>query len=214
MTARRETRFIVLLTAILVLFMLNPLAEEMEWRMAIILLNGAFTMVFFSAVYAISQNKRQLIISSAMMLPTIVLIWLNPANASKALFTAASGFSLVFFAFITYAIAAYVLSTESVTLEQVAATLCAYLMLGTAWSFAYTLIDIGFPGSFTKTSMHYADYNYFSFVTLTTLGYGDIAPVSKVARAFAIVEAIVGQFFLAVLVARQVGLYLAHRQGN
>ena len=89
-----------------------------------------------------------------------------------------------------------------------------FLLLGLCWAFIYALIEVLNPGSFSVASITTAGsssaYTYFSFVTLTTLGYGDISPVAQVARSFAILEAITGQMYLAVLVARLVGTQIAH----
>ncbi|MFH1984236.1 MAG: ion channel [Pseudomonadota bacterium] len=103
----------------------------------------------------------------------------------------------------------HILKIDRVTFEQVCGTLCVYMLIGLIWAEAYSLIGILLADQFSAKASGLGDYLYFSFVTLTTLGYGDIIPVGPVARSFAVVEAIIGQFFLAVLVARQVGLYIS-----
>jgi hypothetical protein len=93
-------------------------------------------------------------------------------------------------------------------------------MLGVIWALTYSLLEAVIPGSFTGLVDQAAnakwnpDWVYFSFVTLTTLGYGDILPVTFSARALAYFEAIVGQFYLAVLVAGLVGAYLSEKQSQ
>jgi hypothetical protein len=104
-----------------------------------------------------------------------------------------------------------------VSAQALSASLCAYLMLG-IWFFAvYALLP---PTDFSPApdEMHWGglhhtrgDLFYFSFVTLASLGYGDVTPVSPLARSLAILEVVLGQFYLAVLIARQVGLYLVQR---
>ena len=93
-------------------------------------------------------------------------------------------------------------------------SISAYLMLGLIWPMAYWLVDQLTPGAFafnattgTKESMEGFNAFYFSFVTLSTVGYGDITPVSKVARMLAAMEAMTGLLYVAVLIARLVGLY-------
>ena len=88
-------------------------------------------------------------------------------------------------------------------------------MLGLIWTMAYWLVDQLTPGAFafnattgTKESMEGFNAFYFSFVTLSTVGYGDITPVSKVARVLAAMEAMTGLLYVAVLIARLVGPYL------
>ena len=97
------------------------------------------------------------------------------------------------------------------------ATACIYLLLGVIWALVYVFINQVMPGSFsgriTGTVFNQLqDFLYYSFVTLTTLGYGDIVPVRAGARALATFEAIVGQFYIAILVAGLVAAYITRRQ--
>ena len=109
-----------------------------------------------------------------------------------------------------------------VTLDSIGGGLAVYLLLGVGWTHLYALVEAVEPGSFFTravdgsshriieyTSGTYPQLFFFSFVTLTTLGYGDILPVSSAAKGLAIAEAIVGPVFLAILMARLVGLYVA-----
>jgi hypothetical protein len=87
-------------------------------------------------------------------------------------------------------------------------------MFGIAWAMAYSALDLLVPNSFT-VQMNVGGQSsltpfYFSFVTLTTLGYGDISPVKPFARILCIIEAIIGQLYLVVLVARLVSQHIAH----
>jgi voltage-gated potassium channel Kch len=105
----------------------------------------------------------------------------------------------------------FVLRATTVAAEHIYAALSAYLLAGIFWGVCYWVVEQTTPGSmaagqgtFTlNTSM------YFSFVTLATLGYGDILPLSDAARSLAVVEAVAGQLYLAVLVARLVSLYVS-----
>ncbi len=90
-------------------------------------------------------------------------------------------------------------------------------LLGTLWAVAYSLVDAVSPGSFTGFSPHGgqvwdSEWLYFSFVTMTTLGYGDMSPVSATARALAYLQAVFGQFYVAILVAGLVSAYISKRQ--
>ncbi len=105
-------------------------------------------------------------------------------------------------------------------------SLFVLLILIVAGAFLYGLVDLVYPGSFIEyvvgadSSMthnwlpaHLENYIYFSFTTLTTLGYGDIVPVSQAARVFAYLEAVMGQVYLTVLVARLVALHISQTRG-
>jgi len=97
-----------------------------------------------------------------------------------------------------------------------------YLLLEFAWSYAYALLDEIQPGSFAaSTEVGRNDYvarvmqlRYFSFMTLTTVGYGDVLPRSSTARTMAALEAVMGQIYLTVLVARLVGLHIVHANAS
>jgi voltage-gated potassium channel len=120
--------------------------------------------------------------------------------------------------FFCVSILGYVLHSGRVTSDKIFATICVYLLVGFVWTYAYALLDEVQPGSFAaSTETGRNDYvgrimqlRYFSFATLTTLGYGDILPRSPTARTMAVLETVMGQIYLAVLVARLVGLHIVH----
>jgi len=104
---------------------------------------------------------------------------------------------------------------QSIDREHVYAALSAYLLAGIFFGVLYWVLEQIWPGTFAAPG-HFSRMSaiYFSFVTLATLGYGDIVPRSDVARGVAIVEGVGGQLFLAVLVARLVSLYARGKGGN
>lgn len=124
-----------------------------------------------------------------------------------------------------------VMKTRQVTSDTIAASICVYLMAGFIWAFIYALIEIAIPGSFKFPDnldllpakpgfmrIHqFLVFLYYSFVTLSTIGYGDMTPVSPPARSFSALEGIAGQLYLAILVARLVGMRISdvdHRSGS
>jgi len=117
----------------------------------------------------------------------------------------------------------YVLDDKPVTSDKIFAAICFYFFLGMIWSFAYGIIEMIYPGSFSFaihfqeiqgqthfSRAHLSQLFYYSIVTLTTLGYGDIAPISHLARTVSMLEAFTGQLYLAVLVARLVALQVTY----
>ena len=101
----------------------------------------------------------------------------------------------------------FALGATAVDSEHIYAALGAYLLVGVFFGVSYWALEQVWPGSFSAPSFSRVGAMYFSFVTLATLGYGDIVPRTDVARGLAIVEGVGGQLFLAVLVARLVSLY-------
>jgi len=105
--------------------------------------------------------------------------------------------------------------TGRVTHVRIQGAIAVYLLFGVAWAHAYHVVNMLHPGSFAAPAGELsvpADWIYFSFITLTTVGYGDITPVSTLSRALAIAEALVGQLYLAIMVARLVAMELVFWQ--
>ena len=122
--------------------------------------------------------------------------------------------AMVFVAFIVWHLLRFVLSAQWVSADVVCAAISGYLLMGVLWAFAYFLTAQLVPESFvfsagppSNRSMMGFEAIYFSFVTLSTIGYGDITPASPVARMLSVTEAITGMFYMTVLIARLVAVY-------
>ena len=110
----------------------------------------------------------------------------------------------------------------TITFNRIQGAIAAYLLLGLFWAFVYELVSLQWPAAFASASPVGVSPNedlssrfiYFSLVTLTTMGYGDITPVHPIARSLATMEALLGQLFPAVLLARLVSMELYHRQAR
>lgn len=122
--------------------------------------------------------------------------------------------TLLFYAYATIVSLIFVLRPKSICHETLAAAAFAYLMLGITWGMGYQLIHLTVPQSFyinmtndLDKALTWTDFLYFSFATMTSTGYGDLTAVTSQARSLASLEALVGQFYMAVVVARLVGIY-------
>jgi hypothetical protein len=131
-----------------------------------------------------------------------------------------SALQIMFLGFVCTHIFSFILGARALTNQLIFAALCMYLLMGLVWSFIYTLLVAIDPESIRLASVvHgeegvrdvFSEMYYFSFVTLTTLGYGDILPVSQLARSLATMEAILGQLYLAVVIASLVGIQISSR---
>lgn len=121
-------------------------------------------------------------------------------------------FVLVFFLFMLGLMAKVVMRREEVTSDKIFASACVYLLMGIFFGQLFVLIELSSPGAFTLSQADLARLSpslvHFSFTTLTTVGYGDISPVSPVARALSDIEAVIAQLYLAVVLARLVSLQI------
>jgi hypothetical protein len=109
---------------------------------------------------------------------------------------------------------------HEVSSDTILAAVNAYLCMGLTFAFAYFSVNLALPDSFSGAFMdsplrdQVEGFIYFSFVTMTTLGYGDISPVTPTAAVLAYMQAVAGQLYMAVTIARVVGMYVAHRAGQ
>ena len=107
-----------------------------------------------------------------------------------------------------------VVTVQAINRNRIVGSVCIYLLLGVLWAILYRLLFLIAPASFRGLDGSNADletFTYFSFVTLTTLGYGDFVPATGTARSLAILEAMAGQLYIAILVAGLVGAYIAQQ---
>jgi ion channel len=179
--------------------------------------------ILLAGVYAVSRRRRVFWIGAAMALAALGIEAGVHAHPGPALVVANFALSMVFFFFLGSVILYAILDEANVTLDTILGGICVYLLLGIAWSVAYSFLEYVQPGSFLIGGEHLPaaglraddfrleDLIYFSFVTLTTVGFGDILPATNPARALAAAEAVVGSLYLAVFVARLVGLHMVHQ---
>jgi hypothetical protein len=207
----RRFTSVQLLVALALLFFFFPFVEEVKG--GDIIVSILLSLVLLCAVLAVADRKRVLVIAVALAIPAIAGRWIShfrPDLVPPPVFLTAG---LVLIAFVVANLLRFVLRAPSVNIEVLCASISAYLMLGLLWTVAYWLVDQLTPGAFAfntndgRQSIHGFNAFYFSFVTLSTVGFGDITPVSKIARMLAAMEAITGLLYVAVLIARLVALY-------
>ena len=208
----RRFSTVQLLIALALFFICAPFVEEIEGGDLIV--SGLFSLVLIAGILAVAERKRALVIAIVLAFPAIAGRWINhfrPDLISPVVFLVSG---LILIAFVVGHLLRYILRAPSVNSEVLCASISAYLMLGLMWTMAYWLVDQLTPGgafSFNTNagtrSMNGFTGFYFSFITLSTLGYGDITPVSRIARWLAAMEAMTGLLYVAVLIARLVSLY-------
>ena len=130
-------------------------------------------------------------------------------------FAALFGFLLIA---ISYTLKQVVVGTD-ISANRLVGAVCIYLLLGVIWAVAYSVLEFISPGSFQGFALLEdrgwdSEWLYFSFVTMTTLGYGDISPISATARVLAYMQAVFGQFYVAILVAGLVGAYISRQDSR
>lgn len=200
MRERPESRasYQVLLAAMLGVFALQPFLREDS-----LLIRMWYASIPLGATLAVFRQRRLFLTGLAIALAAIGARLVDAGTDTTlelVLALVAYGYAIVVFL-------ALILSHRVVTGSTVAGALCIYLLLGILWTFAYLLVERLAPGSFAGLREDPRnDFLYLSFVTLTTLGYGDVTPLSDAARHLAMLEAVTGQLYLVTMVARMVGV--------
>jgi Ion channel len=212
LSGMRRFSTVQLLIALALLFFVFPFVEEIKGGDLVVAI--LLSLVLLAAVLAVADRKAVFFIALLLAIPAIAGRWISyfwPDLVPRPVFLTAG---LVLIVFVVANLLRFILRAPSVTLEVLCASISAYLMLGLMWTLAYWLVDQLTPGgafSFNtnvgKQSMNGFNAFYFSFITLSTVGYGDITPLSRIARWLAALEAMTGLLYVAVLIARLVSLY-------
>jgi hypothetical protein len=211
----------LLLVTLLGAFAISPLLGSFAW--AKVALAATITLVMISALISIREHTG--IFRVGLFLGGATLIGLLASDVFNIVaarpFAVSSEFA--FMAVLAVAIFIDVLRAERVTMDTVLGACCVYLMLGMVWSGVYALTEMSVPGSFAFGELHdstsagsvagseMSKLFYFSFITMTTVGYGDVTPLSPPARTFAALQGLVGQLYIAIVVARLVALEVSNR---
>ncbi|MEW6077873.1 MAG: ion channel [Thermodesulfobacteriota bacterium] len=209
--------FSALLLILLLVFFLSPFIEST--------LTGFFLAVFYiplliSGVATVTESRFLRTVAAVGACLVLVFHVLNQ-NFPGRFFAICWYFSIVAFFFLMISVLMHRVFREGpVTRHRIRGAIAAYLLIGITWSYIYMLISLlindafSFPPSTIvrpdDPGLH-STLTYYSFVTLTTLGYGDVVPVHPVARMFAILEALLGMLFPATLLARLVSLEIMYR---
>ena len=214
-----KTNFFYLLGALLFLLISFPLAQDLGYHNMPLVRTIVFSVLLLVGIWSLKGSGR---IYVAGMVFVVGGIALNVLASNLDAVALRYGSNLAMFGFlvvaISHALRQVVFGTE-LDANRLVGAICVFLLLGMIWAFAYSLLELAVPDSFgglsaDRTPGFDSGWLYFSFVTLTTLGYGDITPATGIARTLSYMQAVAGQFYVAVLVAGLVSAYISDRQGS
>jgi len=200
-----------LLGALGLLFFTAPFVEDLNYGHLVESL--LMTLVLVSSVMAVGGRRRTLIMAGLLVVPALLGRWANHLRPDVVPVEVILLSQLVFLLFVAVNLLRFILRAPYVSSEVLCAGIAGYMLLGLLWNVAYQLVAMATPNAFIfspGTASHAMDgftATYFSFATLTTIGYGDIIPASKAARMLAVLEAMTGIFYIAVVISRLVALY-------
>ncbi len=206
----------VFLAATILLFFIFPIA--MVFDKGAFSFKILFTGVSISCVYLVSRRLRDMIIASLLALLGMCMTISQQTFEFSSLEIGGLVSYLLLYVFAIVIMIRQMRTTTIVNYQTIAGAICIYLLLGLVWSFIYLIIELLMPHSFNglhssqgvmvqNLAEVFSHLFYYSYVTLTTLGYGSIAPRTILASAFSSAEALVGQLYLAIVIARLIGLY-------
>lgn len=210
-------RFAVFFILLLSLIIIPPYFESLEWMDFI--WQGMLTAVLVWALCTVTSNRRAMLLAVVLLVPTVVSTWLDSAtNMNREIAYIDNFTNIMYFGLICAYLAIFVAKSRRINSEVLFASMCLYISLAVLWAGIFTNLELFYDPAFSfyggtareadiAQDKLFSYLMYYSFVTLSTLGYGEIIPIHRVALNWAAVEAMVGQFFIAIVIARLVSLY-------
>jgi hypothetical protein len=215
-------RFTILLCALASFMCVLPFMSEAG--AGIIILRVGTSLLLLAAVYSVSERRWHLILAIVLVFPAVAGQMVPALLGEQGTLMVRLGTSAVFLAYIAILISVFLLKQERVSADMILGGINVYLLFAIGFMFLHAFVEVSNPGSYLYQGESLsavlkghpevdvlAFLLYFSVVTLTTLGYGDIAPAVPAARMLCSLEAVIGQLFVAVFIARLVALHIGQR---
>lgn len=180
------------------------------WR----LLSIAFEASLIVAMWSLVKQRTYFIIGVILVSVGAIAILAQSLNNYPGLIYLNMAAVFAFYLMTTAIAFGEVIRPTPIDLNKIIGSICIYLLAGINWAFMYYFADLIHPGSFsgisiTDVELRLFEMTYFSYVTLSTLGYGDVLPIEPVVQTLAVIEALFGQFYIAILVAILVGTHIS-----
>lgn len=219
---REFGRFTILLCALLIFICALPFISESGF--GVVALRLGTPLLLIAAVYSVSERRWPLILAIVLASPAVIAHVLPTLIGARETLLFRMVVSAVFLSYITVLLSSFLLRQERVSADMILGAMNVYLLSAIIFMFLHAIAEVARPGSYVyqgdsltaalggHTESHViTTLLYFSLVTLTTLGYGDISPAVPIARTLCSLEAVIGQFFVAVFIARMVAIHIGQR---
>ena len=215
-----NNNFIYLTLSLLLLLLGASLVDQFNVKHGQQLVQAFTVITLISGIMRFRNSKLSFRIGSGVVVVVVAVSLLGILLDESGLYNLHLVILIVFYIWVTWLVIGQVLFSGPVDSNKIVGAICVYLLLGLIWALCYLLIAQLVPGAYNGLEQapwheNFSAVAYYSYVTLTTLGYGDISPVVPIARFFVYMEAITGVFYMAILVASLVGIRLSDiRMGN
>jgi hypothetical protein len=209
---KMKSRFIYIILSIVLVILISPYVRHIG-KAGHIFTTLLAAMIPLTSFYALTADRNRAIIILFLAAPFVILDGMSMFFAHRYLLIAALGFGIVLYFYIVVLLVQNLLSYRVVTADLIYCAISTYFLIGVMWSGIYMVLEGIHPGSFAGIS-EAGDLLYFSFVTLTTVGFGDISPQTIISKRLVIFEAATGCIYLAVIIAMIVGRYMSMEESQ
>jgi hypothetical protein len=213
---RGLTAFLAVL--VIMVFIIGPIASLTDIGTLLISLFLSLTLI--TGVAAVAKRRATTVVATGLATVTLFFRWMAHLVPSPEILLVGSFSVIMCLGLLTGVVLVQAFRAGPITGHRIQGAVAAYLLLGLTWAFAYELVLLQVPGSFQPADLGGAkgpvtiNLVYFSFVTLTTVGYGDITPAHPIVRSLANLESLIGQLYPAILIGRLVSMELQFRQSK
>ena len=214
--SRKYDNYILFFSLIGVLFLL-PFVNAMPFlRFALV---GQYTFVMFYLVFSARHTRGLYFIDIAFVVPTLMATWIDSIYQNNYTFVASYLTMMIFFLYLQFLIVKQMMHAHKVDMNTIFGAMNIYLVAGLIWAYAFILLNHFDGSAFHMPNYELLDkevelFTYYSFTTLTTLGYGDIVAQSAQARMLSVLEAVFGQLYLAIVISKLVSISWHHNQST
>ena len=211
---RHIPRNAALLVFLLILIVVSP---SVSTDGAGFLFELSFDAILLAGVYSVGAGRHRWPFL-ALTVVTLAVRWGEHFARVGALDVGALLITVIWIVFAVSILISHLFRRTDVTVDMILGAMVTYLLVAVAFTLVFEIMELQHPGTFSGVPVDAQNHRaelassmmYFSLVNITTLGYGDIVPVSKLARPVAVLEGVFGQLYLAVMIARLVGLHIVH----
>jgi len=206
--SRKYDNYILFFSLVGVLLLL-PFVNAMPiLRFALV---GQYTFVMFYLVFSARHTRVLYLVDMAFVIPTLLATWFDSIYQNDFTFVASYGTMVIFFLYLQYLIIIHIMHAKKVDTNTIFGAMNIYLVAGLIWAYVYILLYHFDNGAFHLPSYEGIAnevelFTYYSYTTLTTLGFGDIVPESAQARMLSVLESVFGQLYLAIVIAKLVSI--------
>lgn len=206
-----KNNFLYLVVSLVILLLAGALVDQFPSSLGQQILQAVTVITLASSIVGLRSSRLRIHTGVGFTVSVLVIVILGVLLDEAGLSYLHLIVLVLFYGWATWLAAKQVLFTGPIDGNKIVGAICIYLLIGLIWALLYLFLAQTIPGAFNGLEQavwydNFADVAYYSFVTLTTLGYGDISPVTPMARFLVYMEAILGVFYMAILVASLIGV--------